>query len=322
MTRLQSIEELYELLPTLDPQDPLRLMAASVSPLLLAMHRDKKIRAFKHMRYLDRHVLALCNLELYPDGPGPPPDVYGRATEGTGKFVLLGSGYDTATSPEAASNQELRLVRPGTPAEGEPGDQVVQRLAIALPPRHGKSLLVTETLPLWFLLRHPSSSIVVATYNQEFAEKWGASARDLLLKGEAHHWSALPDAADGAPLIPHDGLRQDLSFRTGKDVGEVHYRGLGGSLTGTGWNLGIIDDPFKDQEDALSPAVRGKRKDWYTSVFRSRTTPVAGAPPPLEIMMFTRWHEDDLAGAFAYEEDGETPKAGLVRTEATGFGGG
>jgi len=274
------------------------------------MHRDRKIKPYRHMQYLDEHVLALTNLQLYPDGPGEPPDVYGRREEGQGEFDYLGTGFQTATSREAAEHQELRLVRPGTPPNGDGKDQVCLRLAIALPPRHGKSLLVTETLPLWFLLRHPQSSVVVATYNQEFADKWGSSARDLLLKGEGTHWSLLPDASDGQPLRPHDGIRQDLSFRTGKDIGEVHYRGLGGSLTGTGWNLGIIDDPFKDQEDALSPAIREKRKDWYTSVFRSRTTPKAGAPPALEIMMFTRWHEDDLAGAFAYEADGETAKPG------------
>jgi predicted phage terminase large subunit-like protein len=307
------LDDLYTLLPTLQPDDPLRLMAASASPLLLAMHRDSNVKPYAHMQYLDKHVLALCNLQLYPDGPGPPPNVYGRTNEREGQFRYIGTGYSAAISDEAFDSRELLLLRPGVDPNSpyDPNDEVVTRLAIALPPRHGKSLLVTETLPLWFLLRHPTNTVAVSTYNQDFADEWGKSAREYLTQGKPTQvYQALPLASDGKPLIPNPGQRSDLSFRPGKDVGVIHYRGFGGTLTGGGWGLGIIDDPFKDQADALSPAVRKDKKNWYTSTFRSRTTRHRGSPPPLEIMMFTRWYEDDLAGAFAYEEDGETARKG------------
>ncbi len=310
------MHELYDQLPRLPRDHPLAATTASVSPLLLAQYRTAfQVKPYPHMQYLDRHLLALANLELYPDGPGPPPEVYGRQYEGEGPFQRLGKGFNAAISEEAHAQAELLFLRPGH-APGTPGTEpggvhrVVTRLAIALPPRHGKSTLVTEHLPIWFLLRHPKSSVVVSTYSQDFADTWGKGQRALLTENESSHWNRLPLASDGLPLEPYDGTQSDISFRPGKDIGEIHYRGFRGSLTGIGWNLGIIDDPFKDWEDAHSPAVRKQKHEWYSAVFRSRVTRRPFAPPPLEIMMFTRWHEDDIAGKYAYQEDGETPAPG------------
>ncbi len=56
--------------------DQQQQMAASASPLCLAMHMQPDIKAYPHMRYLDGHVVALCNLQLYPDGPGEEPEVW------------------------------------------------------------------------------------------------------------------------------------------------------------------------------------------------------------------------------------------------------
>lgn len=304
--------QLYNMLRRMDEEDRRRATLATMSPLLLAMHLDDEVRAFRHMQYLDAHVVALVNLQLYPDGPGPAPEVWVREQEGVGDWLFIGTGFTVAVSDEAYESDEMLLLRPGAaqefggPEEAPNEDRVALRLAIALPPRHGKSLLVTEHLPLWFLLRHPDNSVVVSTYNTTFAEKWGGSLQEKMpdIRGK------LPLATDGQELSPINSTRADISFRPGKDRGEINFRGVGGTLTGTGWGLGIIDDPFKDQTDALSETIRETKKDWYTSTFSNRRTRRRGSPPPLEVMMFTRWHEDDLAGAFAYEEDGETPKPG------------
>ena len=306
-----SLDQLYDLMPTLEQDDPRRAILASASPLLLSMHMDPKIQAHPHMRYLDAHVLALCNLQLYPDGPGPEPEVWGRAEENQGSWTKLGIGFSVAISKEAFDMAEMRLVRPGSVRDSDVEavasvDSVTMKLAIALPPRHGKSMLVTEHLPLWFLLRHPDNSVVVSTYNQDFADEWGKNLQDKMdQKGHI-----LPSASDGDPLVPLNATLRQMSFRPGKDTGVINFRGAGKSLTGMGWGLGIIDDPFKDQTEAMSPTERHNKKGWYTSTFSNRRTRRLGSPPPVEVMMFTRWHEDDLAGAFAYEEDGETSKPG------------
>ena len=307
--------------------DPRRLVAAQASPLSLAIHLDPTIVPYDHASFLDDHVTALCNLHLYPDGPGPAPEVFIRHTEGQGIFHRLPAadggpgGYEQAVSDEAFEADELVLIRPGI----IPGDRaeeaiisavpeehrVTLKLAIAMPPRHGKSTIVTEFLPLWFMLRYPTNSAVVATYNQEFADEWGKNLQDRM----PDFMPRLPLASDGLPLYSPGApgnlltMRQ-ASFRPGKDRGVINFRGAGKSLTGTGWGLGINDDPFKDQSEALSPAERKNKKNWYSSVFSNRRTRRRGCPPPIEIMMFTRWHEDDLAGAFAYAADGETPAPG------------
>lgn len=67
--------------------------------------------------------------------------------------------------------------------------------------------------------------------------------------------------------------------------------GIGGSLTGRGAHIALIDDPVKDQQEADSEIVRKRTWDWYTSVLRTRLMP-KGA----QILIQTRWNEDDLAG--------------------------
>lgn len=314
------LDPLYALIRKLDPEDPQRTLIASASPLLLAMHLEDEIEAYDHIKLLDSYILALHNLCLYPDGPGPEPEVWVRRYEGRGPWDMMGVGYDVAVSKKAYEQAEMVFIRPGSyepltkhtkglfdPRKVDNADKVVLRLAIAMPPRHGKSMLVTEHLPLWFMLRYPDNTAVVSTYNTTFAEKWGKALQDKI----EEKGSRLPIAADGKPLKPLVSTLSVTKFRPGKDRGEVNFRGFGGTLTGTGWGLGVIDDPFKDQEDALSETIRQAKRDWYSSTFRKRRTRRVGAPPPVEVMMFTRWHEEDLAGSFAYEEgDVDSPKQG------------
>jgi hypothetical protein len=56
----------------------------------------------------------------------------------------------------------------------------IRRLAVLLPPRHGKSLTSTQVFPSWYLGRHPDRSIICASYGSELAEGWGRSVRNLL----------------------------------------------------------------------------------------------------------------------------------------------
>src|SRR5690606_6148864 len=72
-----------------------------------------------------------------------------------------------------------------------------------------------------------------------------------------------------------------------------YYRsaGIGGAITGMGMLYGIIDDPFKNRQEANSQTIRDKVWDWYISTFRTRLAPGGGI-----LLTMTRWHEDDLAG--------------------------
>jgi hypothetical protein len=75
--------------------------------------------------------------------------------------------------------------------------------------------------------------------------------------------------------------------------------GVGGPIAGKGFHLGLVDDPIKNAEEANSPVIREKHKDWYRSTFSTREEP-GGAI----VLIMTRWDEDDLAGwLLAGEED-------------------
>ncbi len=67
--------------------------------------------------------------------------------------------------------------------------------------------------------------------------------------------------------------------------------GVGGGITGMGFDLGIIDDPFKNFDQAHSQKTRDKIDEWYTTTFWTRQSPNARI-----LLTMTRWHHDDLAG--------------------------
>jgi predicted phage terminase large subunit-like protein len=157
-----------------------------------------------------------------------------------------------------------------------------KRLMIAMPPRHGKSMLASEFFPAWYLGRNPEKYVIATTYAQEFADDIGRKVRNQL-----------SDPVFGA-IFPGVSARSDSTsarrFHTTK--GGVYFAvGAGGPITGRGAHLLLIDDPIKGREDADSETMRRKLKDWYSSVAYTRLMPGAAV-----VVIQTRWHEDDLAG--------------------------
>lgn len=172
-------------------------------------------------------------------------------------------------------------------------DDVFRRIAagermqvmITCPPRHGKSQRASRWGPLWYLRRNPTARVMLASYGAELADDHGRWVRDQLRE----HSHTL-----GVRLDPgsHAANRFDLEAPRGSSIrGGMVTAGVGGSLTGKGFSLGIIDDPFKGSDDANSPAQRERVWNWYQSVFYTRRAPGASI-----ILINTRWHENDLSG--------------------------
>lgn len=149
-----------------------------------------------------------------------------------------------------------------------------KRLMVMMPPRHGKTAIVTVRFPVWWMERQAGLRVIVAAYNQTLANKFSRMSRKLAQM--------------------RLGLRED---RRAVEEWETQtgcwYRavGVGGGITGTGGDLIIIDDPIKSREEAQSLTYREKVWDWYTNDLYTRLEP-GGAM----ILVMTRWHEDDLAG--------------------------
>jgi len=173
----------------------------------------------------------------------------------------------------------------------------LKRLMISLPPRHTKSEFGSYLLPAWFLGRDSTKKIIQCSNTAELAVGFGRKVRNLV------------DSEAYARIFPNVGLRSD-SKAAGRwstnGGGEYFAIGVGGTVTGKGADLLIIDDPHSEQEAAIAssnPEVYDKVYEWYSSGPRQRLQP-GGAI----IVIMTRWSKRDLIGKILQmnaERDGE-----------------
>ena len=168
----------------------------------------------------------------------------------------------------------------------------IKRLMVSMPPRHGKSELVSRYFPAWFIGAFPDKRIILVSYEADFAATWGRKARDLL---EEHGPSLFGIRVSGTSSAAN---RWDIEGHEGGMV----TAGVNGPITGKGADIGIIDDPVKNDQEAMSVTYQERAYEWYKSTFRTRIQRDGAI-----ILIMTRWHENDLAGKLlaAQEEEGE-----------------
>ena len=158
-----------------------------------------------------------------------------------------------------------------------------KRLIINMAPRHTKSEFASYLLPSWFLGKFPSKKVIQCSNTAELAVGFGRKVRNLV--GSEQYKTVFPNVA----------LRQD-SKAAGRwstnGNGEYFAIGVGGTVTGKGADLLIIDDPHSEQEAALGdPSVFDRVYEWYTSGPRQRLQPGGSI-----VIVMTRWSERDLTG--------------------------
>jgi predicted phage terminase large subunit-like protein len=160
-----------------------------------------------------------------------------------------------------------------------------KRLIINMPPRHTKSEFASYLLPAWFLGKFPHKKVIQSSNTAELAVGFGRKVRNLV-DGEVYK-----------DLFPNLELRADSKaagrWNTSKN-GDYFAIGVGGTVTGKGADLLIIDDPHSEQEAALAasnPDVYDKVTEWYTSGPRQRLQPGGSI-----VIVMTRWAMRDLTG--------------------------
>ena len=161
----------------------------------------------------------------------------------------------------------------------------LKRLIINMPPRHTKSEFASYLLPAWFLGRFPGKKIIQSSNTAELAVGFGRKVRNLV------------DSDVYTKVFPNVALRHDSKaagrWSTNED-GEYFAIGVGGTVTGKGADLLIIDDPHSEQEAALAandPSIYDKVYEWYTSGPRQRLQPGGSI-----VVVMTRWGKRDLTG--------------------------
>jgi predicted phage terminase large subunit-like protein len=154
-----------------------------------------------------------------------------------------------------------------------------RRLLISFPPQHGKSLYTSHWFPVWLLGNFPKTRLILTSYEQEVAERWGRQVRDTLIEHQALF---------GIEVSQKSKSAKRWSTTAGGYMVSV---GMGGAITGRSADIAIIDDPVKGAEEVASPTTREKHKEWFATTLSTRVQK-GGAI----ILIMTRWHEDDLAG--------------------------
>jgi predicted phage terminase large subunit-like protein len=172
-----------------------------------------------------------------------------------------------------------------------------KRLIVNMPPRHTKSEFASYLLPAWYLGKFPNKKIIQTSNTAELAVGFGRKVRNLV--GSEQYAKIFPDVT----------LKSDSKaagrWGTNHD-GSYFAIGVGGTVTGKGADLLIIDDPHSEQEAAIAatnPEVYDKVYEWYSSGPRQRLQP-GGAI----VIIMTRWSKRDLVGKIiksSIERDGE-----------------
>lgn len=174
-----------------------------------------------------------------------------------------------------------------------------KKLMVFMPPQHGKSQLTTRHLPAFLLGIRPSAKISVCCYSATLAQSFNRDIQRII--DDVPYHDIFPGTYLSASNVTTDAhgsyLRNADIFETIGFRGFVKTVGVGGSLTGTPIDVGIIDDPFKDREEAMSIRIRDKVWSWFTDVFRTRLH-----NDSQELVIMTRWDEDDLAGRILKQE--------------------
>ena len=148
--------------------------------------------------------------------------------------------------------------------------------------RHGKSYMGSELLPAYLLGEHPGAEVMLATYGTSLSREFGLKVRDIISQ---------PDFKDLYNAEP-DRRSNNLTRVWLTNGSKLHIVSRGGAATGLGADFIIIDDPFKDYEEARSQALRNTVWNWWnTVIFLRRQTERS----PIAIIN-TRWHYDDLCG--------------------------
>jgi predicted phage terminase large subunit-like protein len=159
----------------------------------------------------------------------------------------------------------------------------IKRLVITLPPRSGKSICASVAFPAWVLGRDPSKRIICASYSENLASKHAGDCRTVM----ESDWyrRTFP-----VTRISRD-KNMELNYMTTRQ-GFRYSTSVGGTLTGRGGNLIIVDDPIKPEE-AMSEAKRSTVNNWFDSTLYSR---LDSKRDDVIILIMQRLHVDDLAG--------------------------
>jgi predicted phage terminase large subunit-like protein len=174
----------------------------------------------------------------------------------------------------------------------------IKKLMVFMPPQHGKSEGSTRRLPSFVLGLDPDRRLGIISYSSPKARKFNREIQRIIDTPEYHE--IFPDTClNGSNIATVSGgwLRNADECEIVGHRGGFKTVGVGGPLTGEPVDMLLIDDIYKDAKTAWSPTVRERTNDWYDTVAETRLH-----NDSQQLIVFTRWHQDDLAGRLLREQ--------------------
>lgn len=158
-------------------------------------------------------------------------------------------------------------------------------LMITVPPRHGKSEIVSRNFPAFFFGHFPDAEIILSSYNQDLANQMSRAARSTMRSSQFQQVffrekiSISPESASVS------------TWQIARHAGKFQAIGIGGGSTGKGAHLLIVDDYLRGRADAESETIRNKQWDDFAGNLITRLAPVH-----IVVILATPWHSDDIIG--------------------------
>lgn len=169
----------------------------------------------------------------------------------------------------------------------------IKRLLVNMPPRHGKSSLISVLWSAWLLLRNPATRLLCASYAMNLATRDNLKARRLIKSP----WFT---SRYGAYLA----LTSDQDAKTKFETTLLGYRmatSVGSSTTGEGGDVLILDDAHNIDEKE-SEVRRAAALDWFDNTWSTRLNdPQQGCM----VVVGQRIHQQDVSGHILSTNDGE-----------------
>lgn len=165
----------------------------------------------------------------------------------------------------------------------------ITQLIFCMPPRHGKTELATKRLTAWFSGKNPHQDVIVASASDLLAQDMGADVR------------AIMHSPQFKQVFPQHKLRRGGNAKDNIQTdkgGRLIFAGRGGTINGRGAHLLLVDDLYKDSQEAQSETIRNQTWDWFTKVALYRRM-----GKRLTVVTMTRWHSDDIIGRLTDPEN-------------------
>lgn len=177
-------------------------------------------------------------------------------------------------------------------------DHIYTRFMLNEPPRTGKSRTLVNFCK-WAFGQDQSNRVISCSYNDEMATDFSRYTRDGI---------------DETKTYPHEVIYNDIFPGVYIKQGNASYHqwaldgqffnykgaGVGGSITGKGCNISIVDDPVKDAEEAYNENRLNVIWRWYTGTFLSRLEEGG-----IRIVNMTRWAKKDVCGRILEGPEGD-----------------